>query len=746
MILSPAGDLSYFNEEATYINQKLGITLILNGNVFSFFPAEIVECLQDAFHEVINTRQTVQAMNERKAKDGTILFLEIKYIPTIEGDSITHITILMRDASVRKIIEKKITGMATELHNLIDQANAVIVGLDTLGYITDWNGHTMSLTGFTANDAFTQKFSELLMGESDRPAFNAMLQQVLDGYPVLNEEIPVISNNNEKLIFLLSATSRYNSAGQVIGIIFVGQDITQRRKIEIELKFAHEHLFFHLENAPLGFVEWNKELNVISWTQRSEEIFGWAEKELTGKGFSAFNLIYDKDMNLARETVEALLSGAANRNRVQFRNITKSGNIIWCEWFNSILKDKDGQVITIMSLIQDITERKENEIRLKEAQTLAHLGNWELNLKTKEIKWSEEILHILDFKPTDLESSLKSYFDVIHPDDIDRVRSIVELFLLKHIPQSYYHRINIRGIKKTLFVVVKIDFALLNEPIRAYGTIMDVSELTEKERQLQQAVEELEAYKASLELKVQERTNDLMRALKKEKDVVEMKSRFVAIASHEFRTPLSSIQHNTNFIQKNKRWAADHELVGKLKDIERQSKHMMFLLDDVLTYGKSEAGKIQLIVSRIDLKPFLEKIIEDVGHATKGTHTIKLSLKSEVSEIETDEKLLRNVLINLLTNAIKFSPGKNKVLLEAEITSDNMKIIVIDKGIGIPPEDHDRVFEAFVRGQSVEGIQGSGLGLSIVKKAIELLKGKIEIDSEVDKGTTVLVTIPILSK
>ena len=75
-----------------------------------------------------------------------------------------------------------------------------------------------------------------------------------------------------------------------------------------------------------------------------------------------------------------------------------------------------------------------------------------------------------------------------------------------------------------------------------------------------------------------------------------------------------------------------------------------------------------------------------------------------------------------------------------------MKIIVIDKGIGIPPEDHDRVFEAFVRGQSVEGIQGSGLGLSIVKKAIELLKGKIEIDSEVDKGTTVLVTIPILSK
>ena len=237
-----------------------------------------------------------------------------------------------------------------------------------------------------------------------------------------------------------------------------------------------------------------------------------------------------------------------------------------------------------------------------------------------------------------------------------------------------------------------------------------------------------------------------MQALKKEKDVVEMKRRFVSIASHEFRTPLSSIQHHTNLIRKNKHWSGDKELVEKLKDIEKQSKHMMFLLDDVLAYGKSEAGKIQLVVSSISVKEFLKKIIEDVGHVTKETHTIKLSLESQVAEIETDEKLLRNVLINLLTNAIKYSPGHNKVKLIAEITRHIIKFTVIDHGIGIPEEDQERIFEAFVRGRSVDGIQGTGLGLSIVKKAVELLKGKIEIDSEVDKGTTIIVTIPAIAK
>jgi PAS domain S-box-containing protein len=743
LILTPSGELLYFNNEAEHIHQKLGVTLVTSQNVFEYFPPDISKRISDAFQEIKKTKEAVRVVSERKLENGTVFFAEINYIPTIEDGTITHINILVRDVSVNKIFERKITSMATELRDLIDQANAVIIGTDTRGYITDWNKHTRSLTGYSKNDAFTQKFTELLQEEADRPLFEIIFREVLDGSPKLNIEVPIRSKKGEKLIFSLSATARFNASEQIIGVIFVGQDVTVSRKIELELKFAHERLLFHLENAPLGFIEWNNKLEPTFWTKRAEEIFGWSEKEFIASGRTGYSQVYIEDQPWVNKIAEKLLNGELERNNIQHRNIRKDGTVIWWEWFNSVLKDSSGNVVAMMSLVQDITERKKNELSLREAQSLAHLGNWEMDLRTKQVMWSEETFNILGFNLTSDAPSLNAYLDTVHPDDRENVVAIISFTTQTFKPQSFYHRIIRHGVERSLFITSKYEFDTAQKPIRLYGTMMDVSELTEKERQLQQAIQELEAYKKTLEIKVQERTSELMQALKKEKDVVEMKSRFVSIASHEFRTPLSSIQHATNYIRKHKKWTANDELTSKLNDIERQSKHMMFLLDDVLAYGKSEATKIQLITSSIDLKGFLEKIIEDVGHTTKNTHTIRLSLKNSTKSIETDEKLLRNVLINLLTNAIKYSPGKQFVDLTVDQNKYTIIFIVQDSGIGIPVDEQDRIFEAFVRGRAVENIQGTGLGLSIVKKAVELLGGTIDLESEVGQGTVVTVAIRI---
>src|SRR6185436_9530929 len=120
-------------------------------------------------------------------------------------------------------------------------------------------------------------------------------------------------------------------------------------------------------------------------------------------------------------------------------------------------------------------------------------------------------------------------------------------------------------------------------------------------------------------------------------------------------------------------------------------KHMMFLLDDVLTYGKSEAGKIQLIKTKVKLSDFIERLVEDVGHSTKNTHVIKVEGKDYPEEIETDEKLLRNVLINLLTNAVKYSPGKKLVRLKMQETKGQLVFVITDTGMGIEPEDIEKI-------------------------------------------------------
>lgn len=261
-----------------------------------------------------------------------------------------------------------------------------------------------------------------------------------------------------------------------------------------------------------------------------------------------------------------------------------------------------------------------------------------------------------------------------------------------------------------------------------------------------QNITELIEYRERLELKVAERTKELNEALMKEKELVALKSKFVSMASHEFRTPLSTITFATNFIKKYHEKLQPEEIVRKLDKVEEQVSHMTWLLDDVLLIGKSESGKIKLHPVEVNITDFCKKIIEEVSHSTKNTHKILFSISCEKKEISIDEKLLRNIVINLLTNAIKFSPGKDKVLLDVICSAHNLTMLVRDWGMGIEKEDQEKIFEPFHRASSVGAIQGTGLGLSIVKKAVELQNGTIEVNSVVGKGTTIKIEIPLNEK
>jgi signal transduction histidine kinase len=172
---------------------------------------------------------------------------------------------------------------------------------------------------------------------------------------------------------------------------------------------------------------------------------------------------------------------------------------------------------------------------------------------------------------------------------------------------------------------------------------------------------------------------------------------------------------------------------------------MTSLLDDVLTYGKSEAGKINLITSAINFQEFIMRITEDVGHSTKNTHKILTELTNTPLELKTDEKLLRSLLSNLLTNAIKFSPGKEHVNLTIQGFEDRIQVQVRDEGLGIPIDEMERIFEPFLRGRGASSIPGTGLGLSITKKAVELLGGTIQLESRQSEGTTFTVVLPLLN-
>jgi len=207
------------------------------------------------------------------------------------------------------------------------------------------------------------------------------------------------------------------------------------------------------------------------------------------------------------------------------------------------------------------------------------------------------------------------------------------------------------------------------------------------------------------------------------------------MASHEFRTPLATINFATNYLKDYSERLQPLDLKRKLESIEKQVKHMTFLLDDLLTLGKSESGRTRPVARKIDIHEFFTKIVEEVVYSAKTRHNIMYTFDSPVREVEIDEKLLRNVFINLLTNAIKFSPESSEVSLAVRTVGDQLRITVKDQGLGIPDHEHDKIFDPFHRGSNAGAIQGTGLGLSIVKKAVELLEGELEFTSEVGKGS-----------
>jgi len=257
-----------------------------------------------------------------------------------------------------------------------------------------------------------------------------------------------------------------------------------------------------------------------------------------------------------------------------------------------------------------------------------------------------------------------------------------------------------------------------------------------------QDITEMVDYREELEEKIEERTKELRIALENEKELNELKSRFVSMASHEFRTPLSAIGFAAGFLKKYIDKIDKEKINNKLDKINTQVKHITSLLDDILIIGKSDAN-IKFKPQLINFFNFLEPLLDEVYMGTKNSHEIRLLSKNEAIEIEIDPKLGRNIYINLLTNAIKFSPKQNHILFENYIKDGFLVSKITDFGIGIPEDELKTVFDPFHRAKNTEAIQGTGLGLPIVKEAVEAHGGTIEVKSIQNKETTFIVKIPI---
>lgn len=233
-------------------------------------------------------------------------------------------------------------------------------------------------------------------------------------------------------------------------------------------------------------------------------------------------------------------------------------------------------------------------------------------------------------------------------------------------------------------------------------------------------------------------------ALNKERELNKIKTNFIAVVSHEFRSPLSSILASADYLELYRNKQSPEKVESQIKRIQSSVLKMINMLDKILLISKSEGEKIQVLTDLIDLKSFLEEIKTNMLDSLKPNQKIELNFFSDQEVVYADLFLLEHIIENLLSNAIKYSDEDSIINIKCMVSAQKIYLEIIDRGMGVSKEDLNNIFQPFYRSQKASNIKGSGLGLSIVKRFVDIYNGEITVESELNKGTTVKVSIPII--
>lgn len=230
-------------------------------------------------------------------------------------------------------------------------------------------------------------------------------------------------------------------------------------------------------------------------------------------------------------------------------------------------------------------------------------------------------------------------------------------------------------------------------------------------------------------------------ALEKERELTEIKSRFWSMVIHEFRNPLTSILSTAQLLQLNDPRLTPERKHEYLSMIEHSVRVMNDLMSDTLSIARAECSDIKFNPEPLHVEDFCHRLVEEIQFSVGASHDIRLNLQGNCQEFYLDQKLLWHILNNLLSNAIKYSPKNSVVSLDVICTEEGVTFKIIDAGIGIPEADQARLFQPFHRAGNVGSIPGTGLGLTLVKKCLDLHNGYIHVSSRVNQGTTFTVNL-----
>ncbi|MBD1937019.1 PAS domain S-box protein [Microcoleus sp. FACHB-68] len=653
------------------------------------------------------------------------------------------------------------------LYDLIEDRNIYINQQFTelLGYST------------TAFDTAAAKFLIKKLHPNDRPAIKELQRQTMnaqDGDVVEGEYRLQHANGEWRWFRSRQVIFTRDSAGVPQQILGTCDDITERKQSEEALRKSEDRYraFVAQSSEAISCFEFEPAISVaISEDEQIQQIFQNAHlaecNDVLAQiyGFnSASEISGIRISNLVPyinghyiEQLRALIRSGYRLDKLESHEVDAWGT---AKYFltSAVGIIENGFLVRLWTTQLDITERKQMEQALQLTQQhLQHLlGSSPAVIYSADISsdWgtnfiSENVTGLLGYQPYEFTEDAKFWRQRIHPDDVGTaLAAIAVLFEQKHHTDEY------RFLRKDgSYRWMRDERRLIcdagGNPLEVVGYWADIT--------TQKAAEE-----------------EIYKALAQEKELSELRSRFITLTSHEFRTPLCTILSSADLLEFYLEQETSQKYLEHIHRIQLAAVHMTQMLNDILLIDKSDAGKLECNPAPLNLEAFCRQMVEQVQSSNGAASQYTITFKHDgcCADVWMDEKLLRHIFISLLSNAIKYSEPSQPILFELIFPNEelilnnqtgeapaqqllnsyglpvNAPVVIFriqDRGIGIPVEDQPRIFESFYRGSNLHNQPGTGLGLAIVKKSVEAHSGQLLLESEVGAGTTFTVILPLHS-
>ena len=575
--------------------------------------------------------------------------------------------------------------------------------------------------------------NELVIAKKEYDSQNQQQKKIVDK---LSAEIVKLEfenhQNKTKATELDVAIKKSQKEAEAIAIKEIAfKKELKKTRIETESIANELRQFIETANAPIFGID--SEGMVNEWNQTSEKITGFTKKEVLGQDLVK-RYITSAYQTKVKKVLDNALKGEETAN-FEFPIFSKDGNRVMILLNSSTRRNVNGEIIGMLGVGQDISKMDElrtvSDAIAKELRQFIETANapiFGIDSNGMVNEWNQSSEKITGFTKEEVlgEDLVATYINSNYQKSVKKVLDNAQ-----------------RGVETANF-----EFPLYAKDGKRIMILLNSSTRRNSDGKIigmlgvGQDITILNEYKKNLESKVEYRTQELQESLEREKELGQLKTSFVSMASHEFRTPLTSIKAISDIILRYSNKLSQESINARLEKIKKEVDDMTTMLDDILIIGKSEAQKLAFNPDIEDIVFLIRQIITEYQLSDSTNRQLIYDIPNSIIMINVDKKWIKHIIINLISNAEKYSNKNTPIKISIHQNQSNISFSFQDYGIGISKQDIKKLFEPFHRGSNAQNIPGTGLGLSVLQQAVDLHNGKIEVESNLGKGSKFKIILP----